>query len=556
MTDRARSYAEWLVSNKDKQGTPEFETVSNAYKKLRSEPAPESEERYQTWPERLVRGVGEAAWGALTLPKDMYEGKVGMTADDPEMIRRTTDAALLATPASPASRFAPRVSRRVEQATKAPPGSELMQAATRQKVRLPRAVASESKSVNQLGETVSNIAIAGTPLKNASQQAIDDMGQAATRVQGGYGSANMASTGEAVKRGIDDYISLTDARVGKAYDRVDDLVDPVVKAPIDATRRLVQQLEREAAEAALPVPPSVGILREALGRNEGLTYKGLKDLRTRIGKKQKGGLLPGDDAADLKRIYGALTDDLEAAVMKSGSERAKAAWRRANDYRRLLQGRWEKLKGVLKANSDEKAFDALIASAGSSSRADLKLLRQARKALGGDIWDDVSATVVSRIGRDADGNFSPARYLTGFGKLSKEGKDVLFNSTGRKELRQALDDLATISRRYDRLAKFANPSGTSQSGTAAGLAVWAYFEPMTAIGAVLGGRAAAEALSKPAVVKAVTGVKRAQVARQGPAAIRRTVNVLAARLAAAGYGNQQQLMQKLMAQEQPSEGSE
>lgn len=36
--DRVDDYANWLVTNKDKQGTPEFETVATAYKQLRGQP--------------------------------------------------------------------------------------------------------------------------------------------------------------------------------------------------------------------------------------------------------------------------------------------------------------------------------------------------------------------------------------------------------------------------------------------------------------------------------------------------------------------------------------
>jgi hypothetical protein len=34
--DRLSRYASWIVENQDKQGTPEFDTVANAYKQLRS----------------------------------------------------------------------------------------------------------------------------------------------------------------------------------------------------------------------------------------------------------------------------------------------------------------------------------------------------------------------------------------------------------------------------------------------------------------------------------------------------------------------------------------
>lgn len=37
--DRIDKYANWLVSNQDKKGTPEFETVANAYKDLRGDDA-------------------------------------------------------------------------------------------------------------------------------------------------------------------------------------------------------------------------------------------------------------------------------------------------------------------------------------------------------------------------------------------------------------------------------------------------------------------------------------------------------------------------------------
>lgn len=38
-TDRLSSYAQWLVDNQDKRGTPEFDTVANAYRSLRQAPA-------------------------------------------------------------------------------------------------------------------------------------------------------------------------------------------------------------------------------------------------------------------------------------------------------------------------------------------------------------------------------------------------------------------------------------------------------------------------------------------------------------------------------------
>ena len=42
MANRMDAYADWLVSNQGKKGTPEFETVANAYKSMRRETDPEA----------------------------------------------------------------------------------------------------------------------------------------------------------------------------------------------------------------------------------------------------------------------------------------------------------------------------------------------------------------------------------------------------------------------------------------------------------------------------------------------------------------------------------
>ena len=45
MADRLSAYADWLVANKDKRGTPEFEKVANAYKQLRTTPSNDNQPR-------------------------------------------------------------------------------------------------------------------------------------------------------------------------------------------------------------------------------------------------------------------------------------------------------------------------------------------------------------------------------------------------------------------------------------------------------------------------------------------------------------------------------
>jgi len=59
--DRLARYGQWIVDNKDKQGTPEFETVAEAYKQLRSSaaaPKPMSQDEYGTAKAANMAGLG------------------------------------------------------------------------------------------------------------------------------------------------------------------------------------------------------------------------------------------------------------------------------------------------------------------------------------------------------------------------------------------------------------------------------------------------------------------------------------------------------------------
>lgn len=151
--------------------------------------------------------------------------------------------------------------------------------------------------------------------------------------------------------------------------------------------------------------------------------------------------------------------------------------------------------------SGEQVFDRIVGLAGGQAgRGGIETLRAARQAVTPEAWSRVSGTLVSRMGQNPEGVgeavFSPARFLTAYQGLSTEGRHLMFGH--QPQLRQALDDIATISTRFKQLDGLANPSGTSRnlSGTAMLGALWA--EPMTALGSVLGGRILSTALAQPA----------------------------------------------------------
>ena len=389
-------------------------------------------------------------------------------------------------------------------------GEQAALAGERVGVQLPRVAASDSPTVQRVGQAVSNVPWAGRPVGDASRRAIEQTGQAAERVAGDFSgtgaSATAQSAGATAKAGLERYVTeTTKGRVEKLYDAVDNLVNPNVTAPLKSTTQTVQAIAGRRQAAGLRGDGSaIDTVIDAVARPQGLTYEGVKTLRTRVGEMLKNGLLPADiSQAELKQIYGSLSEDLRGAVQAAGSPKALQAFERANTYNRLVSERRENLARLLKAPNEEGVFERIARAAGSTSTADTKLLSQARKALPPDEWNEVASAVVGRMGRAADGQFSAERFVTAYGKLSNEGKRVLFRSAGRAELAQALDDIATVSGRFKELSRYANPSGTFQQGAAAGIVAGLFAEPVTTVSSVLGGRVMAEVLARPATARSM-----------------------------------------------------
>lgn len=459
---------------------------------------------YKTWPERLIEGIFETAKSGATLPHDVKTGEVDPFSD--EAIRRSADLAVM-TPVGQGLK-ASGMAAKATIAPKIAARNELVQAANRQNIALPVAAATDSMPVQRMGQVVAGIPLGGSALKRASEQAIEQTGKAAGRVASDYGggaAANPASAGATIRSGLERYIGpTTEDRVTKAYDAVDNLVKPDVTVPLAKTGNVANTILAEREAAGLKgAGPAVELINEAVKRPEGLTYQGVKTLRTRVGEMLKGGVLPADmSQTELKKIYGALSKDLRFSVAIAGGPKASQAFERANTYNALVQDRRESLATLLGVKNDEGVYDRLMRAAGSTSTADAKLLMKARKAMPADEWDTIASATVQRMGRGANGNgeFSPAVFLTAYQKLSPAGKQALFASTGKKELAGALDDLAKVSGRFKQLDKYANPSRTGSFMAGAG-SLYGLSDPVSFGTALATTAAASHMMARRAAVK-------------------------------------------------------
>jgi hypothetical protein len=395
-------------------------------------------------------------------------------------------------------------------------------------VVVPRAISSDSPIAQEAGAIVRNVPIANAPLTKAAETTLSQLGEKSGEVAGKYGSAASAdAAGNTAKESIKDWITKSSrANESKLYDRVDSLINPNVRGTLNKTEAISNTINAERDAAALGDSGAVKQVQAAIDRG-GLTYDGVKKLRTTIGEQLDSGILPdGVSKGELKRIYGSLTDDLKSTVEASGNQSALEAFNRANTYSRLANERRESLAKIVGSHGDapaEAVFDKIKTMAGSSARADISKLAQARKVMGSSDWNEVGSTIVSKLGRDVEGNFSPRRFLTDYGKISDAGKNVLFRSGGKSTLADSLDDIATISSRFKELEKYANPSGTSRSmmggligaggfaSVKAALATGSMVEPLTMLSTVLGGRMLASYLASPAGASSIAKWSRANL---------------------------------------------
>lgn len=474
-----------------------------------------------------AKGLGNVALGGLGYVASpinaAYRSVIGQPVEDVTGVPReyTEFAAQLATPGIGLTGKAPTPSIAPAQALR--PGQEVTAAADRLSqtgapVQIPRAAASDNMAVQQAGAVASNVPYAGTPLVKAAERTIDQLGTKADEVSQAYGGGStVAQAGEAAKSGITDWVTgESKANVTKLYDKVDNLVNPDVKTPLDATRGVVAEIAASRDAAALSSGKATDAVLEAVQRADGLTYEGVKTLRTNIAEMLNGGILPeGVSGSELKRIYGALSKDLEASVSAAGGPQAKAAFDRANRYSRLVSERREELAKIVGFQGQapaEQVFSRIEAMAGSTARADVAKLAQARKAIGSEDWNEVASTVVGRLGRDVEGNFSPQRFVTAYEKLSDAGKSVLFRSSEKANLADHLDDIAKVSSRFKELQKFANPSGSGRAVIGGGIGTGLVTAPLTTISILAGNLALASALARPASAASIAKLSKAQFA--------------------------------------------
>lgn len=284
----------------------------------------------------------------------------------------------------------------------------------------------------------------------------------------------LQQTGEVIKEGAKNAGRRLSQRLDLLQNRVWNAVGKATPVPIENVRDVVTAMKAELARG----PETLGYLKPAIREGEKLIndageagvvpFDVLRKFRTHVGKLTERPDISGyvgGESGQINRLYGALSDDLNAAAAGAGNDAARAL-SLYNRYARIqLSGNKPFLDKV-----DSQFPEQIVGNLVSSGKRGATAVRQLRNNLKPEEWDDVVATVVHRMGQAAPGaqnaagdTFSPATFLTNWNRMSPEAKAALFDGRRYKSLRPELDRLARIAASAKDATKMANASGTGQT---------------------------------------------------------------------------------------------
>jgi hypothetical protein len=401
----------------------------------------------------------------------------------------------------------------------------VLAAAKRQGVDIPKYIGSISPVLQRFGQLGRNLPGLGEKVADATSKMTEEMADAATAASVGK---TPYTAGKSAKAAIENWVGPTTDAINDAnYTNASSMMNNTIKTPISNAAAQLQKLAQFRGTYNDPLTgTAIDKINQALKMPGGLTYEGIKNLRTAIGGMGNfGSLLPNElKESEISNLYGALSKDLDAAAGNAGGPAAQQAHQFANDSYKKIADQREAMTTLLGGDPNaENVFSTLKARAsGRPASGDIDTLRLAKQTIlasnNPGAWDDLGKGMISTLGRKGQGtgDFSPAQFLTDVKGLSPDAKDEIFGRSGTgSAIRDSLDDLGTMSERYQQAARFGNPSGTGHVIAGAAIAEQVIHHlstilshPVTTGGAIVGGLAGGSALgnylSKPATAGALT----------------------------------------------------
>ena len=347
---------------------------------------------------------------------------------------------------------------------------------------------------NRTESPLSQFMFSAGPFQKNAQYNLAQLKEASTLLAKEYGPIlSNEEMGLLLKKGAKQVIEKQDEVWGKLFTQVGKDIGKD-RIPINKTVKMLGVLTRESqtgpssgvASIAEDIsrkaqrPPSM--MEQMSGQNQlGLQWDDLKKFRSKVGNLMRDPALVSTrdiQSGDLKRLYAALTSDMESAALAAGPK-IHARWRAANKY---FEAKITKdlpvIENVLKKVNPDEVFGWVMGSSGKGGTR-LKILKN---QLTKEEFDAVSGTVLGRMGLSTVGRqnyagdaFSAGTFMTNWNRLSRGAKNILFKNNKYSNLSKELDDFSKVVGDFKEIDQYANRSNTGS--------VLSFFSIMSAIGA-------------------------------------------------------------------------
>lgn len=290
--------------------------------------------------------------------------------------------------------------------------------------------------------------------------------------------------GLAVQRGVENYIDKFQRVSGNLYGRVARYIPEDTTSALSNTKNMLQTELSTAVDAPnlqAKIAKNKALLEAANAIEDagdaGLRYVNLRRYRTEVGSLIKQNIISGEDNALAKRVYSALTQDMQDMAKTKGPEALKAFNNANAFYQRGMEQIEKRLSKYIGSSADPSRILAQVQT--SAKSGDFKL-RAIMKAVSPQDRPVIRDAVLQKVGINSQGDFSTALFFRDYNKISPEAKNVLFGNTD-KAFRQSLDRLANISKRMTESGRFTNTSRSADNLGNIGLLALGAFDPVSAI---------------------------------------------------------------------------
>lgn len=231
------------------------------------------------------------------------------------------------------------------------------------------------------------------------------------------------------------------------------------------TKAALDELTKPAAGVDVFVNPKIAQIKETLASNP--SFQELRELRSRIGAMVDDSLISGVPQGEIKKLYGAISKDLEAAANQAGAGKEFA---RQSEYYRARMDRIENVLDRVLGKTPEETFQRFF----PKDPNQVTTVRAVMRSLDPEQRSVVQEAVVDRLGRAKSGKqddtgqlFSPETFLTNWNNLSPGAKAQIFSDPA---VRRNMDSVASVTANIREGAQvFANPSGTAGATAPYGL---------------------------------------------------------------------------------------